>query len=181
MKNKKALIFVVAIFILAFVGCAVITWYKGSSTSFDPKIFSAISDFEFLREYETGTAPAHDKYLDGKTPLESYVSLVEYDGKTYSVYAYVLNSADDAYLYFKNASGQHDEEQYGCDVYCISSYSGSRFWAYNENCVYRVEGGAYAPFAQFMTFLTKDFSHNLLDLMKEDRKARYEESNALTE
>ncbi len=181
MKNKKTRIIFIAIFISVFIGCAVITWYRASSNSFDPKIFSTISDFEFLRTYETSTEPPHDKHLDGINPVESYASMVEYNGETYSVYAYVFNSSDDAYLYFKRASGQNDEEQYGCDVYCFSSYWGSSFWAYNENCAYRVEGGAYVPFAQFMTFLNQDFPYDLLDLMEEDRKARYEAYKAVAE
>ena len=134
MKNKRLVIFIIAILIVSIICLFINVCYKALSNLYDNKIFSDISDFEFLEPYETSNQLLHDKYLEDLNPSEAYVSCVEYEGKTYCIYAYIFNSSDEAYAYIKRSSGEWDAKQRSCDYFKFSRYFwGSRFWAYNEN------------------------------------------------
>lgn len=152
--------------ILVMIGMLIYGAATLDTTAAFPKvIFTNISAFDFLEEYELDNINTYDYYLGEMQPKDSYVAQVEYRGRQYNIFAYEFGSAVEARQYFVNVSGASNTVTYPKCLFYLTSqnFIKSTYCAYYENCVYKVEGNGFARFCEFLTWLGEDFPINIRD------------------
>ena len=163
MKNNKRFtryLLISFLLILLFMVISIIGFLR--TEPINKRFFTDISDFNKLEKYEKNerSLPA-DKNLKGITPETAYTKEIEYKGKTYKVYAYVFSDTESSVSYFCKKTGKIKS---ACDYdFSISTnyFFSSHFIAYNECCLYRVDGGNYKSFAEVVNFINESFPLDL--------------------
>ena len=178
MKKKRVLIFILSILsfvsilltivILSLNPVDIIRNIK-KSNEYEDKCFTEISQFEKLDEYVTEDIdPKTDKRLKGLKYIESYTKKFEYNGKTYSLYAYVFEDEESAKKYYKRYSqggGSFSTRNYGYDSYTLMNWF-TTYSVYYDNCVFGMRGRGTSDFYDALNFVTEDFPISISELIK---------------
>lgn len=127
-----------------------------TSPSLNNRFFTDINSFAKLDEYVVKDLEiTKDKYLEHHEIISYYAKEISYNGKKYSVYAYVFSSNEASYEYFKKCTGKTTDSAWNFSA--SSNYISSRYLAYYENCLYRIEGGEYKSFVEAVNFINETF------------------------
>ena len=163
MKRKHiyayVLVIVIVCSVLAIVG-AFWAWHEADENRFPSKIFDELTRLET----EYGAADdIVDRDLGNLIPLSSWCGEIEFESESYKVFAYEFGSAEDAFEYFKNASGQENAVEQLCFFHQSTSMGRTEFIAYYDQMAYKVTGGRAVDFARFMTNFCADFPIDLVE------------------
>ncbi len=142
--------------ILAIAG-AFLAFRNVNENSFPRKIFAELSQLEMKYGAYRAEGAVNDRDLDKLLPLNSWCGEIEFEGESYKVFAYEFGSPEDAFEYFKNASGQKNAVEQLCFYYQGTSMGETKYAAYYDKVAYKVTGGRFDDFARFMTQLCADF------------------------
>ncbi len=161
MAKKKSLYgfvpaLVVVCCVLAIVG-AFLACRNVNENPFPRKIFAELSQLEIKYGAYRDEGAVNDRDLDKLRPLSSWCGEIEFESESYKVFAYEFGSAEDAFEYFKNASGQENAVEQLCFYYQGTSMGETKYAAYYDKVAYKVTGGRLDDFAHFMTHLCADF------------------------
>ena len=158
MKSKSittALSIAVIIIFISLISFALSQFFTADDLQY--RIFNDINDILTLDTYVTKELSTEsDKYLKNIIPVEHYTNKLLYENNTYTVYAYVFNSTDDAITYFKNCTGKNTDSNQNYSMSTNILFSSSYIVLYN-NCAYRIEGGNYKSFAKAVNFFCEAF------------------------
>ena len=145
--------------VLAIVG-AFWTWHEADENRFPRKIFDELARLET----EYGAADdIVDRDLGNLISLSSWSGEIEFESENYKVFAYEFGNADDAFQYYRNASGQKNAAQQLCFFHQSTSMGRTEFIAYYDQMAYKVTGGRAGDFARFMTDFCADFPIDLVE------------------
>ena len=145
---------------LVFGGITLYSYFSAKGGPSVPRrIFTSLSSFESLEEYEVDTKKLFDADLEELKPEESYVAKVKYNNRVYKIYAYVFPENNDALQYFANIWDIGDTSIYPEGYYRFHTLNlGDTTWsAYYQNCAYKIEGYGAKRFCEFVTWLIEDF------------------------
>lgn len=164
MSNKKSNKKILVIFIVfGILTCMFIVGLIGfiSAGNINNRVFTDISDFSAIEQYEVDEIKiSDDKLPDNIQPKASYVTSIMYNGRQYSVFAYVFDDTEDASIYFKLCTGKKSDLNYNFSLSTNYLFS-SKYIAYYDNCLYRIEGGSYKDFVDSVNFINQSFSIDL--------------------
>lgn len=163
-KQNRFLILLILIllgvFLVSFIIGSVIFHLNPISVRF----FADIEKFEKLNDIVTKDIPlSEDKKLEDLKVISSYTKEIKYNGQKYKVYAYVFESAEMAASYFKKATGKKTKGKYNFTC-STNHYFGSEIIAFNENCLYLIEGGDYLNFSKVVNYICSDFEFSSQEL-----------------
>ena len=150
MKKKIVLTFIIgSIVILFFV--SVIWFLVSNPIRINYRNFSNIQDFDALNSFIL-----EDELTDGKIqaliPESSFVHYVKYNGKDFRVFAYVFQNQEETICYFKNCTGKSQTVESNFSF--SSNGFRSSFIAFQNCCVYRVEGGSPRSVIEFVEYVS---------------------------
>lgn len=160
MKKKYAIVIVFVLGII--VSILMLSVFMGMhKNKINPKVFSNISDFDKLNELVVeGLNVSDDNCLGSLRYKEFYAKKIRHNGNEYDVWAYVFDSAEEANEYFNCVTGK---DGYDLQNFSLSGnyYFHNRYIAYYDGFLYRVEGGAYSNFIEFLNWLNEDFVYQI--------------------
>lgn len=105
MKMNKMGIICVIVFLILLLICSVVTIYNNIPNGGVKFItFNSIDDMHLLDAYIVADKIAEDNNLKNISPIQSYDSIIEYNGSEFTVHAYVFLTHDDAVTYYKDAA-----------------------------------------------------------------------------
>lgn len=168
MKNQKSIKAIpkaIAIFLIACgvaLTASIFIWFLSvfltpSSDLKSPRMFENIDDLSKLDQYAVSDLSFDDdKNLQGSVPISFYIKKIKYEGHTYSVYAYVFTDVESAKSYFEIYTGKTAEENQ--NFLLSSGLFHSSYIVFEENRLYRIEGGLYRPFVAAVRFICQSFS-----------------------
>jgi hypothetical protein len=175
-KGKKWLVFVVLGIIVHFVVIfsLLLLMDRLLEVQESRKIFTDLSAWEKLEPYVTKDLDlASDRYLQDLAPTENWTKEVRYEGKTYTVFAYVFSTEKDAAEYWKRI--QNREPLFGAfDYYWGAHTTWQTSNAIHGKNVYRIYGRnwfAWSAFSDFTKYATEDFPVDLAQLPRETSKS----------
>jgi len=159
MKKKIILLSCTLLFLFMLI-----TMLQISNNKLENRFFSDIVKFNKLEGFvKHGIDPDTDKYLGDIDYVDSYTKSVVYNGDTYNVYAYTFKDIESAKRYFENCTGKDTKGNWNYS--CSSNYLfSSRYIAFCDNCLYRVEGNGYRKFVKAINYINEDFELTLKDL-----------------
>ena len=165
MKNKKVYLIIASMIpVLAFLSVTVIPLM---SDPVQTRFFSTIDELSHLDSYvKEELSSQDDSYLKDLRVQDSYTKLIEYNGKTYRLYAYVFEDTESARQYFERKTGVRTSTDWDMR-YSSNIYFSSMYIAYHENCLYRIEGGSYVNFVKAVNLVNDPFSITLKSLQSE--------------
>ena len=151
-KNKSFCILVIVIILIVFVGVISLVFDKNE---YNVNYFDKIEDFSKLDDYVISEIQ-NDKYQKNIEVEESYLKKIKYDNKIYIVRAYIFEDTESSQTYFERYTKKKCDSK--SNYYWYSNPFKSYFIAYNENCLYCVEGGySRRAFIEFVSFLNSTF------------------------
>ncbi len=148
--------------VLAIVG-AFLACRNVNENPFPRKIFAELSQLEIKYGAYREEGAVNDRDLDKLRPLSSWCGEIEFESESYKVFAYEFGNADDAFQYYRKASGQKNAAQQLCFFHQSTSMGRTEFIAYYDQMAYKVTGGRAGDFARFMTDFCADFPIDLVE------------------
>ena len=157
----KKLRILIPIVVAALIIAALVGVFYLERESIEPKMFEELSEFSKLEQIAARELAAEkDVHVQGLSAEQTLLCEVDYEGHSYEVYAYVFADAEKAQQYFENVTGKKTQEAWNFS--CSGNvFFSTRYVIYSGNCAYLVKGGAYRPTAQFIRWLSADFSQEL--------------------
>lgn len=156
MKIKRILIIIVIVLTISIVVLFPIV--SLFTKTFDHKYFTSIEEFHFLQDYLVENSSLDDdEYLGTKIVVDSFTEKINYEGNTYNVYAYVFADSESSIAYFNQYTGKNSKTDWNFSM-SSNYYFNSKYIAYHENCLYRIEGGNYLAFVDAVNLITSNFS-----------------------
>lgn len=153
MKKNIVTIFLILIIVVIIAAGFVIPEIIMGKPTFE--YFENISDWDFLDELIVETI--EDKHIGSIEFTEGFGIKVKYDDKYFEVFAYVFKDVQAAQTYYLSAAGGDslgnsiEEEAYSAgDIYFSNKLA-----AYKANCAYRISGGGYPAFGNFIDFVNE--------------------------
>ena len=155
------IIFTVAIVIFVVI-CAIEIF---ATDSVNDRFYTDIDSFSKLDEYTVKELKlTDDKYLGDLEIVSHYTKEILYNGKKYSVYAYVFSDAESSATYFMNCTGISTEPDYSF-LSSSNLFFNSQYIAFYDCYLYRIEGhGRYKLFVEAVNFITESFPLEYHDL-----------------
>ncbi len=124
------------------------------------KIFGDFSELNILDEYAIQELDDECGDLQSNV-LESYCRKIEYDGKTYSLYAYTFQNNDDGLKYFNEKTEQNiKNRKHGFFRKGWMNIS-NKYIAFSENRALYIEGTDGKKFDKFLAFMFETFSDDI--------------------
>ena len=109
-----------------------------------------------------------DKGLNELIPKESYVAVVDYNNNKFTVCAYVFDSDEDAFEYYKASTGFTNAIKTKCFYFQRTDFFGTKYVVFHENCAMRISGKNYVSFSNFVNWLTEDFPIDIREVFYEE-------------
>ena len=170
MKHNKKLISIIAItlaviIILIIIGTVVVV----SAGSIEYRFFTDINSFKKLDEYSTNKIDlSNDNELKELEVVFYYAEEISYEGKNYSIMAYVFADNTSASTYFKKCTGKESVNNWNFSLKS-NLFFHSEYIAFYDNCLYRVIGGNYKSFVEVVNFISESFPIDYHDLYENEQ------------
>ena len=171
MKNNykvKGFVIALSIVVVIIVAAIIVVFVKVDQHPINKRMFSDISAFSKLDEIAEMVDISNDKGLNDLTPKESYMALVNYNNHKFMVRAYIFNSDEDAFEYYKTATGNVNSIKTKCLYFQRSDLFGTEYFAFHENCAMSISGKNYVSLSTFVNWLTEDFPVDIGEVFYEE-------------
>lgn len=156
-KSRIVIIIVLSLVLILVIMAGLLTVFVSSvQGSGGLGIFSNIDELvQVLGQCDTKDVFHTDKNLQGLVVQESCCKIVNYDNASYTVYAYVFESDDDAIEYFCRESGLSPGSLIGNYSSALNGdmISRTRYVAFMDNTAIYISGGGQKRFLTFTKFL----------------------------
>ena len=125
-------------------------------------IFSNISECYSLDNLKVVDEPLTDQYIEDIPYMNSYVYELNYDSKSFKIYAYQFEDIDDAKEYYSTVvGGKKSDREYDC--YASSNMFSSGVVVRNGNNAYRLEAGWVFDYIDIMRYLNSIFTVQIME------------------
>lgn len=162
MKFKRVMI--VALIVLIICVVTALPLVSLLSKRVENRFFTHIDELCHLENYITESLSLdQDDFLDKKTVKDSFTKKIVYNGKTYTIYAYVFTDAESSIMYFNQYTGKSADAKWNFS-FSSNYYFSSSYIAFYQNCLYRIEGGFYNDFVDAVDMITDPFTVTYDDL-----------------
>ena len=152
LKNKSFCVSIIVIILIILVGLVILVFDKND---YSINYFEKIEEFSKLDNYAVDEIQ-NDKHIKNIKIEESYLKKIKYDNKTYVVRAYIFEDTESSQTYFERYTKIESDSK--SRYYWYSNPFKSYLIAYNNNCLYCVEGGYNRnAFVEFVNYLNSSF------------------------